>query len=94
MLGTLFDMNFDYMITAKLVKIVYLLALVPITLFALVMAWYGLAYLEEGSSFGLITLLAAPFVWLLQVLFTRLVLEFVINQFKISEYLRVIKDKD
>ncbi|RFS84759.1 DUF4282 domain-containing protein [Actinomadura spongiicola] len=87
-------MNFDYMITAKLVKIVYLLALVPITLVALVMAWYGLAYLEEGSSVGLITLLATPFVWLLQVLFTRLVLEFVINQFKISEYLRVIKDKD
>ncbi|MFI0483676.1 DUF4282 domain-containing protein [Actinomadura sp. 9N215] len=92
--GTLFDMNFDHMITAKVVKIVYMLALVPITLVALVLAWYGLAYLEEGSTVGLVLLLTTPFIWLLQVLVTRMVLEFVINQFKISEYLRAIKDKD
>ncbi|WP_165969077.1 DUF4282 domain-containing protein [Actinomadura sp. KC06] len=94
MVGTLFDLNFDYMITAKLVKIIYALSLLPITLVSLVLAWYGLAYLEEGSSIGLVVLVAAPFIWLLQVLITRIVLEFVINQFKISEYLRAIKDKD
>ncbi|XRQ11794.1 DUF4282 domain-containing protein [Actinomadura welshii] len=102
--GALFDMNFDHMVTPKVVKIIYALALIPITLVALTMAWFGLAYLDqeypggEGEGFvamvGLILLLSAPFVWILQVLMTRIFLEFVINQFKIGEYLRAIKDKD
>jgi hypothetical protein len=92
-LGTLLDLNFDYMITAKLVKIVYALALVAFCLADLILAWWGLALLADGSAYGLALLVATPFVWLFQVLVTRLFLEFVINQFKISEYLRVIKDK-
>ncbi|WP_230421147.1 DUF4282 domain-containing protein [Actinomadura soli] len=94
MIGALFDMNFDHMVTAKLVKIVYALSLVPITLMALLMAGYGLDWIDQGSSFGYLLLLSSPFVWLFQVLTIRTILEFVINQFKISEYLRAIKDKD
>ncbi|TDE26297.1 DUF4282 domain-containing protein, partial [Actinomadura sp. 6K520] len=93
--GTLFDMNFDHMVTPKLVKIIYALALVPITLLALLIGWYALAYLQEGPAVvGLVLLVAAPLIWIFQVLMTRVFLEFVINQFKVSEYLRAIKDKD
>ncbi|GAA4224611.1 hypothetical protein GCM10022254_04470 [Actinomadura meridiana] len=91
--GTLLDLSFDYMITAKLVKAVYALALVSITLMDLILAWYGLALLVDGSGLGLALLVATPFIWIFQLLVTRLILEFVINQFKISEYLRIIKDK-
>ncbi|MFI0410968.1 DUF4282 domain-containing protein [Actinomadura sp. 3N508] len=92
--GALFDMNFDHMVTAKLVKIVYALSLVPITVLSLLMAGYGLDWLDQGSTFGLLLLVSSPFVWLFQVLTVRTILEFVINQFKMSEYLRAIKDKD
>src|SRR5690606_33153741 len=94
-LGTLFDMNFDHMTTPMLVKIIYALALVPITLSSLLIGWYALAFLRNGpAAVGLLLLVAAPLIWVFQVLVTRIFLEFVINQFKISEHLRAIKDKD
>jgi hypothetical protein len=92
-LGALFDLNFDHMITAKVVKILYVVSLVPISLLALLMAGYGLDWISKGGSFGYLLLIASPFVWFFLVLVTRISLEFVINQFKIGEYLRVIKDK-
>ena len=94
-IGTLFDLNFDHMITTKVTKGIYLLSLVPITLVALLIGWYGLAYLDntDTPAIGLVLLVAAPLIWLFQVLIVRVLMEFVINQFKISEYLRVIKDK-
>ncbi|WP_243718688.1 DUF4282 domain-containing protein [Actinomadura sp. 7K534] len=94
-LGALFDMNFDHMITVRLVKLIYVISLVPITLLALLMAGYGLDWLaQDATFFGLLLLVTAPFMWLFQMLAVRVLMEFVINQFKISEYLRVIKDKD
>ncbi|MEV4008684.1 DUF4282 domain-containing protein [Actinomadura sp. NPDC049753] len=92
-LGGLFDLNFDTMITARVVKVLYVLALIAISLFSLLMAVYGLAALDDSAAVGLTLLLGSPFVWLFQVFATRIVLEFVVNQFKISEYLRAIKDK-
>lgn len=94
LLSALFDTNFDHMVTTRMIKIVYRLALVLITLLALLVAWYGVAFLEWNTTLGLLTLIAAPFLWIFQLLATRMVLEFLINQFKISEYLRAIKDKD
>jgi hypothetical protein len=91
--GSLLDLNFDHLITTKMIKLVYSLALTGITLLALLMAWYGLAFLKWNPTLGVLTLMATPFVWLFQIVATRMTLEFLINQFKISEYLRVIKDK-
>ncbi|KAB2377466.1 DUF4282 domain-containing protein [Actinomadura montaniterrae] len=82
------------MVTTQMIKIIYRLALVLITLLALLVAWYGVAFLEWNTTLGLLTLIATPLLWISQLLATRMVLEFLINQFKISEYLRVIKDKD
>ena len=94
-LGMLFDMNFDHMITPRLIKITYPLALVPITLGVLMLAWYGLAYIgRDHTVIGLAMLIAAPLLWIFQVLAMRIFMEFVINQFKVTEYLRAIKDKD
>ncbi|MFG2085563.1 MULTISPECIES: DUF4282 domain-containing protein [unclassified Spirillospora] len=93
--AALFDMNFDHMITTRLIKIVYVIALALITLVALSVAGYGLAWLAQGATFlALLLLVAAPFLWVLQLLAVRIFMEFMINQFKISEYLRAIKDKD
>lgn len=81
------------MVTAKLIKLVYRFALVVISLQVLVMVWYGLAFLEWNTTLGVMTLFFAPIVWLFEILVVRMSLEFFINQFKISEYLRIIKDK-
>ncbi|MBD2898606.1 hypothetical protein amrb99_75780 [Actinomadura sp. RB99] len=94
LISALFDTNFDHMVTTRMIKMVYRLALVLITLLALLVAWYGVAFLEWNTTLGLLTLIATPFLWIFQLLTTRMVLEFLINQFKISEYLRAIKDKD
>lgn len=93
--GSLFDLNFDSMVTPKVTKMIYALAMVPISLIFLLMVGYGLQWLAEDATFlGLTLLIAAPFTWLFQMLATRVLMEFVINQFKITEYLRAIKDKD
>ncbi|RSN64112.1 hypothetical protein DMH08_18295 [Actinomadura sp. WAC 06369] len=92
-MGALFDTNFDHMVTAEMIKIIYRLAVVLITLFALIIAWTGVGFLEWNQMLGVLTLLATPIIWLFQLVTTRMALEFLINQFKISEYLRVIKDK-
>ncbi|MFD0900770.1 DUF4282 domain-containing protein [Actinomadura sediminis] len=93
LVGALFDTSFDYMITAEMIKIIYRLAVVLITLFALIIAWTGVGFLEWNQMLGVLTILATPIIWLFQLVTTRMALEFLINQFKISEYLRVIKDK-
>jgi hypothetical protein len=92
-LGALFDLNFDHMVTVRVVKIIYLLSLVPYSLLALLLVGYGLDWLDQGSGLGLLLIITAPFIWFFLLLGTRIVLEFVINQFKISEYLRAIKDE-
>ncbi|KAB2343937.1 DUF4282 domain-containing protein [Actinomadura rudentiformis] len=91
--ATLIDTNFDHMVTVKMIKLIYRLELMVITLLAIVMAWYGLAFLQWNTTLGIMTLIATPIVWLFLVLISRMALEFLVNQFKISEYLRAIKDK-
>src|SRR5690606_18287880 len=39
-LGALFDLNFDHMITTRVVKVVYIASVVPISLVALLLAGY------------------------------------------------------
>jgi hypothetical protein len=93
-IGSLLDLNFDYMVTTRMIKGAYALFLVVSTLFCLVVAWYGLGwYLQLNQTLGIMTMIAAPIIWLVQVVITRMALEFFINQFKITEYLRIIKDQ-
>ena len=91
--GALFDLNFNHMVTTKVIKVIYVLSLIPYTTVALLVAGYGLDWINQDSAFGYLFLLTAPFLWFFLVLITRIALEFAVNQFKISEYLRIIKDK-
>lgn len=90
---SLFDLNFDYMVTARLIRLVYVIALGLITLLSVIVAWYGIGFLRWNGLLGIMVLGAAPCLWLFWTLVTRMFMEFLINQFKISEYLRTIKDK-
>ncbi|TDC44209.1 DUF4282 domain-containing protein, partial [Actinomadura sp. KC345] len=93
-IGALFDLNFDHLITTRVVKVVYVITLLPITLVALLLAGYGFEWIaQDAGFFGIMMIVTAPVLWITQVLVVRILMEFVVNQFKISEYLRVIKDK-
>jgi len=89
----LLDPNFNYMITRTVFRFVYRLTLTGTSLFALLMAWYGLAFLQWSATLGVLILLATPMIWFFQVMAVRLTLEFLINQFKITEYLQILKEQ-
>src|SRR5947209_6444660 len=59
-MGSLLDLNFDYMVTTRLIKLVYVVALIGISLVSFVVAWYGLGFLRWNTVLGIMVLLAAP----------------------------------
>lgn len=92
----LFDPNFDEMVTPRLIKIFYALAVALISLgslFELLVGLWALQF-DWGRYFGVFLVPAAPLTWLLGLLFTRITLEFIINQFKITEYLKAIRERE
>jgi hypothetical protein len=84
------------MVSTKLIKAFYLLALLLISLTSLFVLLVGLWALQFGWGryFGVFLVPAAPLMWLFELVVTRMTLEFVINQFKITEHLKVIRDRE
>lgn len=91
--GSIFDMNFDHMITVKLARVIYVIFVLLISLFALVILWYGYSILQWNALLGIMVSFAAPLTWLFNVLVLRVSMEFVINQFKITEHLKAIREQ-
>ena len=95
--GALLDTKFDAMVTPMLIRGFYLLALAIITMFSLaifLLIW-GLAgddtYGDAPAWPFIVAVIFTPVFWLFQVLLVRMALEFVINQFKITEELQKIR---
>lgn len=84
--SSLFDISFTSFVTTKLIKVLYVLSLVLITITALV---FVVAGFEESAALGLFMLvIGAPLGALLYIIYTRVILEFIIQVFRISELLR------
>jgi Domain of unknown function (DUF4282) len=92
-LAALFDMSFDHMVTIKVIRAVYALSIAAYTGIALLMLYEAWGFSVWNRFLEWITILATPVVWLTGILTTRLALEFMINQFKISEHLKAIRDQ-
>jgi hypothetical protein len=80
------------MITIKLIRLFYLLAIGFTGVTALVMLILAWSFSEWNGALALVTFLAIPIVSLFQIVVTRMVLEFMINQFKITDELRKIRE--
>jgi hypothetical protein len=95
LLGALLDTDFNALVTPKLAKTVYVLSLMLITLECLGVLLFGLWALVSTRFWlgGLIVIIAAPLLWLVQMLLVRIFMEAVVVRFKQAEYLRIIKDK-
>lgn len=90
--GSLFDFSFDNFIATKLVKFLYVLSLIGVTIAAIFFLIAGLVALGNGDSFGLLSIILAPILWLVYLILARLWLELVIVMFKISEDIKDIRD--
>ena len=81
--GKLFDFSFEEFITPTIVRIVYIIFLVLITIGAVIVL---LAALFSGSASSAIAgLIFVPLFWLVYVIFTRIWLEVVAVIFRIAE---------
>ncbi|GAB2837926.1 hypothetical protein GCM10027176_47920 [Actinoallomurus bryophytorum] len=96
LLGALFDINFDEMVSTRLIKAFYVLAILLISLTSLFILLVGLWALQFGWGryFGIFLVPAAPLLWLFELVVVRMVLEFVINQFKITEHLKAMRERE
>jgi uncharacterized protein DUF4282 len=94
--SALFDFNFDEMVSTRLIKAFYLLAVILISLSSLFVLLVGLWALQFdwGRYFGVFLVPAAPLMWMFELVFTRMTLEFLINQFKITEHLKVMRERE
>jgi hypothetical protein len=81
--ASLFDLSFTSFVTTRIIKVLYVLALIGIGLTMLVFIIGGF---HESAAVGLLVLLIGA--GLLYVIYTRVFLEFIIQVFRITELLR------
>ncbi len=82
--ASLFDISFSSLITTRVIKVLYVISLVVIALAAL---FFIIAAFASSPAAGVVTLLIiAPLFSLLYVIYTRVILEFIIVVFRIAEY--------
>jgi hypothetical protein len=88
--GALFDLSFSDFITTRLIKILYVLAIVLCGLGALAMIIMGFS---ESAGLGILLLVLSPIVFLLYVIMARVWLEIIIVVFRIAENTQTLADK-
>jgi hypothetical protein len=81
--GALFDMSFTSLITTRIIKVLYVLAIVLIGIEAI--AWIGAGF-HQSTGLGVAVLfIIAPLVSLVALIYTRVLLEVVIALFRVME---------
>jgi len=85
LLGVLFDFSFSEFLTTRVIKFLYALFMVIITIYVLIII--GIAF-SHGFMLGILALVISPILFLFMVILARLYLEFVIVVFRIFENTR------
>jgi hypothetical protein len=90
-LGALFDFSFTSLVTTKIIKVLYVLILVLVSISALV---FTIAAFRLSAAFGLLTLVVGdPLFILIVMAFWRLVLESFVVRFRIAEDVRELRER-
>lgn len=82
---SLFDMSFTKFMTPKLIKVLYILAIVVFSLYSLLIL---VSFLGAGGPAALIGLIGAPLLWFIGVIYSRVMLEVVMVLFRIERNTR------
>jgi hypothetical protein len=85
--ASLVDFSFSSLITTKIIKFVYVIIMVVVSLFAL---FFLIASLTRGVVGAFLGIIFAPLGWLLYMILARIYLEIVIIIFRIGEDVRLI----
>lgn len=80
--GGLFDLSFTEFMTIRIIKVIFVLAIILSGVLAVGMLVAGIA---GGVAKGALALIAAPIVFILYVLVARIWLEVIIVLFRIAE---------
>jgi hypothetical protein len=90
-LGALFDFSFTSLVTTKIIKVLYVLILVLVSISALI---FTIAAFRLSAAFGLLTLVIGdPLFILIVMAFWRLVLESFVVRFRIAEDVRELRER-
>ncbi len=77
----LFDMSFTRFVTPSLIKVLFILAIIVVSLVAVFMLIGGAASAGDG---GIVLVILAPIYWLLGIIYARVLLELAIVFFRIE----------
>lgn len=89
-LTALFDVSFSSFITARVVRVLYVVGLLLAGLTAIMMLGIGFG---QGIVTGILMLIVAPLVFLLAAMYLRVTLELLIVVFRISDNVAHIADR-
>lgn len=90
-LAALFDLSFTSFIATKLIKVLYVLCILGAAVAALGLAASGFS---QGVAVGLLMLvIVAPIVFLLSVIYARVLLEIIIVVFRAAEHLAEMAER-
>jgi hypothetical protein len=81
-LATLFDATFSHLLALRLVRVLYLLALLFIGTYGFVALFLGIS---QGGLIALLSVVAVPFLALLAVALVRVALEALVVLFRMGE---------
>lgn len=81
--GSLFDLSFTSLVTTKVIKFIYVLTLIMLTLFSLAIVFVAF---RISTGLGVVVLIiVAPLWWLFSAIYARVSLEFIIALFRVME---------
>jgi len=86
----IFDFSFSEFVTTKIVKVLYILALILIALGCLIFLAQGL--ISGSAAHMLLALIVTPIIFFAYLIFTRIWLELIIVVFRIAENVQTLAD--
>ena len=81
--GSLFDLSFTEFVTTRIIRFLFVLAIIVSAIVALAMV--VAAFSSHSGAAGILGLLLSPVVFFLCVLYSRMCLELIIVVFRIAE---------
>ena len=81
-IGSLFDLSFTEFVTTRIIKFLFIIAIIIAAITAVAIIVSGFA---QGFVVGIISLILSPIIFLLYVVLSRVWLELIIVIFRIAE---------
>jgi hypothetical protein len=86
--GSLFDFSFRSFITGRLIRVLYVLAMIGLALWTL--GWLASALVSQDGGLIVLGLVGAPLAFLFGLIYIRVLLELIIVIFRIGDDVRSI----